>query len=183
MRKKIFSENKKGVSAMVSYVLLVVFLIIISGLVYQWLRTYIPKDSLECPDGSSLFIKEANFDSQDARLEITIKNNGRFNLAGYFIYMTNDPNQELPTIELSNYLDSDDLNPGFIFGNSILFEEGGSNLFLPGDEDTYFFDIPGQELGEPYSIEIIPTRFQEIKETTRFVSCGNARSNILVNIQ
>ena len=172
MRKRFF-ENKKGVSIMVSYILLVVFLIIISGIVYQWLKTYVPRQSLECPDGTSLFIKEAVFNPVGSQLTVTLKNNGRFNLTGYFIYATNSSDQELPIIDLSGYL-NEAQGSGIILGNSVLFFEGGSNLFSPGSEDTYLFDIPSS-IGEPYSIRIIPTRFQEVGGRSRFVSCGNAR--------
>ncbi len=165
MRKRFF-ENRKGVSIMVSYILLVVFLIIIGGIVYQWLKTYIPRQSLECPDGTSLFIKEAAFNLVGSQLTVTLKNNGRFNLAGYFIYATNNSDQELPTIDLSGYLNEAG-GPGIILGNSVLFFEGGNNLFLPDSEDTYLFDIP-VETGVPYSIRIIPTRFQEIEGKSRF---------------
>jgi len=180
MHKKRFFENKKGISIMVSYVLLVVFLIIISGLVYQWLRTYVPRESLECPDGSSIFIKEAAFNPLDSQLSVTVKNNGRFNLAGYFIYATNDSEQELPIIDLSSYL-NDTQGTGIILGNSVLFFAGESSLFSPGSEETYFFNIP-TSIGELYSIRIVPTRFQEFEGKTRFVSCSNARTDILVSI-
>lgn len=179
MRKRFF-ESRKGVSVMVSYILLVVFLIIISGIVYQWLKTYVPRQALECPDGTSLFIKEAAFDPVNSQLAITLRNNGRFDLAGYFVYATNSSDQELPTIDLSGYLNESE-GSGIILGNSVLFFEGGSNLFSPDSEDTYLFDIP-VSVGEPSSIRIIPTRFQEVEGKSRFVSCGDARVEILVSI-
>jgi cysteine-rich repeat protein len=172
MRKRGFFESRKGVSVMVGYVLLVVFLIIIGGIVYVWLKTYIPRQALECPDGISLFIKEASFDSDASQLILTLKNNGRFDVAGYFIHATNSSEQELATIDLSGYLN--ETQAGIIFENSVLFFEGGSNLFGPGFEDDYIFDIPA-EIGVPYSVRVIPTRFQEVEGKSRFASCSNAR--------
>jgi len=180
MPKRGFSEKKKGVSVMVGYMLLVVFLIIISGIVYQWIKTYVPKESLECPDGTSLYISSASFDPFSSKLIITIKNNGRFNVAGYFIHASNSSDQELPTIDLSSYLNKDD-GPGFVLGSSVSFFEAGNNLFPPGDETTHFFDIP-VSIGEPYSIKITPTRFQETNGKTRFVSCGDRSVEILVSV-
>jgi hypothetical protein len=143
-KRKGFFVGKKGISIMVSYVLLIVFVIIIGAIVYQWLKTYVPAQALECPDGVSLFIKDADFDSSDSQLIITLRNNGRFNLAGYFIHATNDSNQTLPTIDLSGYLDNTEGRPGRIHGNSVLFVEeiAENNLFTPGSEESYFFDIP-----------------------------------------
>jgi len=176
-KRKGFFVGKRGISVMVGYVLLIVFVIIIGGIVYQWLKTYIPAQALECPDGVSLFIKEATFDPSDSRLTVTLKNNGRFNLAGYFIHATNSSDQELPIIDLSGYLN--DASPGIKLGNSVLFIELGpsekSNLFEPGFENSYFFDIP-REMGEPNLIRIAPARFQDVDEKERFVSCSNARA-------
>lgn len=177
-KRKGFFAGKRGVSVMVSYVLLVVFVIIIGAIVYQWLKTYVPAQALECPDGVSLFIKDADFDPSDSQLIITLRNNGRFSLAGYFIHATNSSDQELPTIDLSGYL-NETQGPGIIFGNSVLFFEEGNNSFQPGSEKSYFFDIPSS-IGEPYFIRIIPTRFQEVDERERFVSCGDARVGQLV---
>jgi len=179
-RKASFMGKKKGISIMVSYVLLVVFVIIIGALVYQWLKTYVPAQALECPDGVSIFIKDADFNSSNSQLIIILRNNGRFNLAGYFIHATNSSNQELPTIDLSVYL-NDTLSQGMVFGNSVLFFEIGDNLFQPGSEKSYFFDIP-RSIGEPHLIRITPTRFQDVDERERFVSCGNGRTEQIVGV-
>lgn len=178
--KASFAGRKKGISVMVSYVLLIVFVIIIGGIVYQWLKTYVPAQALECPDGVSLFIKEASFDPSDSQLIITLRNNGRFSLAGYFIHATNSSDQELPTIDLSSYLNYTD-GPGKIHGNSVLFLAAAGNLFAPGAEKSYFFDIPSS-IGEPYFIRITPTRFQEVDERQRFVSCSDARAGQIVGV-
>ena len=171
-KRKGFFVGKKGISVMVSYVLLIVFVIIIGAIVYQWLKTYVPAQALECPDGVSLFIKDADFDPSDSQLIITLRNNGRFDLAGYFIHATNSSDQELPTIDLSGYL-NDTLGSGRIHGNSVLFIGAEGNLFTPGSEKSYFFDIPSS-IGEPHLIRITPTRFQDVDERQRFVSCSDA---------
>jgi len=173
-----FAGKKKGVSVMVGYVLLIVFVIIIGALVYQWLKTYVPGQAMECPDGVSLFIKDADFNSSNFQLIITLRNNGRFSLAGYFIHATNSSDQELPTIDLSGYL-NETKSPGIIFGNSVLFLAAGDNFFQPGSERSYFFDLPSS-IGEPYLIRVTPTRFQDVNEKQRFVSCSDARAGQLV---
>ena len=172
-RKEFFVGKKKGVSVMVGYVLLIVFVIIIGGIIYQWLKTYVPAQAINCPEGVSLFIKETTFNSTDSRLIVTLRNNGRFSLAGYFIHVTNSSDQELPIIDLSGYLN--ETSPGKIHGNSVVFILATGNLFQPGSENSYLFDIP-PEIGEPNLIRITPTRFQKVDEKDRFVSCSNARS-------
>jgi len=180
-KRKEFFVGKKGISVMIGYVLLVVFVLIIGALVYQWLKTYVPSQGLECPDGVSLFIKEAEFDDSTSQLTITLRNNGRFNLAAYFIHATNSSDQELPIIDLSGYLN--ETSSGMIVENSILFIEGmgdDPNLFAPDSERDYLFDIPSS-IGEPYIIRITPARYQEEDdERVRFVSCSNARAEQIV---
>ena len=170
-------ENKKGVSVLVGYVLLVVFAIIIGAGVYAWLKTYVPNDSLNCPDGTSAFIKDARFDSINSILDLRVRNNGRFDVAGYFIHASNSSTQKLQAIDLSPYLNEDD--QGVIFGNSVLHSVTGGNDLKPGDESHNTFSIPSS-IGNVYSIRIIPTRFQEEDNRNRFVSCGDARVEQIV---
>lgn len=180
-------KNKKGVSEMVGYVLLVVFAVIIGAIVFTWLKTYVPAEALNCPDGVSIFIDGATFDSSNSQLELTLKNNGRFDIAGYFIHATNSSAQELPTIDLSPYLNES--FGGKKFGNSVIIGQGENlsfgkegNLFKTGDMKSNTFDIP-PEIGELYSIRIVPTRFQEENKRQRFVSCSDAKVQQLIGEQ
>jgi len=106
-------------------------------------------------------------------LDLNLKNNGRFNLAGYFIHATNDSNQELATIDLSSKISEG----GIIFGSSILFAEGGSNLMAPNEEKGVIFNLDSQI----YLLEIIPIRFQEEGTKTKLVSCGESKTKETVN--
>ena len=164
--------KKKGVSIMVGYVLLVTCAIIISVLVYQWIKTYIPTEALECPDEVSIFIKEYTYDctSGSEKLTIILKNNGMFNTAGYFIHATNKTDQELATIDLSNYT-----KLGENKGGTVLFSQRGENSFEPNDEITNVFDLADSGIGQIYSIEVIPVRFHEADNKMRFVICGDSR--------
>jgi len=165
-------DQKKGVSVIIGYVLLIVFAMVISVGVYAWLKTYVPNEPLNCPDGVSLFVKDASFNSSTSLLNITARNNGRFDVAGYFIAATNNSSQKLPSIDLSNYLNED--SNGIKFGSSVLFSVTGSNSLKPGDEKTNSFTIP-LSVGNISTVRVIPTRFQEEENRERFVSCGDAR--------
>ena len=161
---------------MVGYVLLIVFAVVMGAIVFAWLKTYVPAEALNCPDGSSVFVNEATFDNSTSILNLSLRNNGRFDIAGYFIHISNSSGEELPTIDLSPYLNES--FSGKKFGNSVIFGQG-ENLFKTGDQKRNIFDIP-PEIGEPYSIRIIPTRFQEIDNRQRFVSCSDAKVQGLV---
>ena len=164
-------KHKKGVSVIIGYVLLVVFAIGIGAIVYQWLATFVPSESLTCTDGVSLFLEEATYDEATSELSLTIRNNGRFDIAGYFAYGSNVSGEEA-NIELFEFLVEDD-SDSIVFGNSILVA-GESNSFSPNEQIVDVFDIDS-ETGEISSVRLIPTRFQEVDEISRFLSCTNAR--------
>jgi hypothetical protein len=51
--------NKKGISVMIGYVLLVSAAIIMGAITYNWMKIYVPtNEDLKCPDGISIAISE-----------------------------------------------------------------------------------------------------------------------------
>lgn len=162
---------------MVGYVLLITLAIVMGVIAYNWMKTYIPKEITECQEGISIFVKDAVFDASDSKLTITLKNSGRFDTAGYLIYGANTPEQALPTIDLSIYLDEN--SEGKKLGNSVLLSLESGNSFKPNEEAISVFNIPS---GEIYSISITPTRFEEENNKEKFVNCVNARTEQSVAI-
>ena len=123
----------------------------------------IPKDDLNCPDGASLFVKDYACDGTE--LNITLKNNGKFNIGGYFIRATNESNAGLATRDLSAYIKTgeDALDPTGIKIN------GSDNSLVPNYDVNHRFDI--SHLNQIYSIEIIPLRWDDINRRRRVVTC------------
>lgn len=156
-------KNKKAISAMIGYVLLVAFAVVMGGLIYNWMKSYVPQDSLECPDSVSFFIND--LDCESSSLNITLRNNGRFNVAGYFIHGTNETGQ-VATIDLSQ-----NLVGGIKLGSTILFAQGNDNTMKPGEEKKSEFSL----VDEINFIEIIPVRFEIVENKKRIASCGNAK--------
>ena len=169
-------KNKKGVSEVVGYVLLVTFGIILAVVVYSYLRTYIPSEDISCPDGVSVFVQDYSCDANS--LNITLKNNGKFNVEGYFIHATSAPEQPLATIDLSNNFDKGLSDDGFNFTGVVYFHIDSSS-FAPNDEAFHVFNLDSGI----YSIEIIPARFQETENSLRFVSCGEARVREIITCE
>ncbi len=158
-------KKKKGVSAIVGYVLLISFGIVMGLIVFAYLKTYTPKDALACPEGTSIFLKTYN--CENGVLNITIKNNGRFNFSGYFIKGANSSTQEVATIDLSkNFTDQNKT-----LGNVVLFSLQNTNLMGPDIEMNGSFNL-NQNLS---MIEFIPIRFQGEGKNLKMVSCGNAK--------
>ena len=168
--RKITPRNKKGVSAIIGYVLLITFGIILSVIVYNYLKTYVPKDLIDCPDGSSIFVKD--YSCSDGILNLTLKNNGRFNLAGYYIHYSNNSDQEIATRNMAgNFKNTGSTNSTSISGAYILFDFMNENSMSAGKEFVHSFNYTQA----PAFIEITPVRFETYEEKIRFASCGNAR--------
>lgn len=164
---------KKGVSVMIGYVLLVAIAIIMGFVVYNWIKGYVPKDVFQCPDGVSIFVKEYVYDCIGNSLSLTLKNNGRFSIGGYFIHATNSSLQELATIDLTPYY----TGGGSVANGAIIFIIGGENPKKPNDYWIDNFDLTKSPAfpGTIDSIEIIPARYEKEEKKWEFASCGNAR--------
>ncbi|MEM1536071.1 MAG: hypothetical protein QXQ82_02720 [Candidatus Pacearchaeota archaeon] len=83
--KKLIIANKIGISELISYVLLTVMAIALASGVYFWIKSRIPVEQEECPEGLSMIIAECNLSGSE--LNITFKNNGNFNITGAFVYV------------------------------------------------------------------------------------------------
>jgi len=163
-------KNKKAVSIIIGYVLLVTIGIIMSVVVYNYLKTYIPRDNLSCPGGVSIKIK--NYSCSGGLLNLTLEDNGRFNYAGYFIKGAGNPTEEIATINLANYFigTTGSENAVGIKNGYIAFSREDDNFMKPGIQVTHIFAY-----SHPlYLIDITPIRYEEFNNKRRFVTCGDA---------
>lgn len=179
-------SRKKGISEMIGYVLLVSFIIVMSIIVYKWMETYIPRDIPECPDSVSMFIKEVKCDLSipaEPRLVLTLKNNGRFAIAGYFIHVTDAEDLDIATIDFASRIKEGGTSVG---EEGILFSASGQNDMTPSapfNEKINKFDIKQNSAytdnllqgKRVYAVEIIPTRYQEVDGKLRFTNCGGGK--------
>jgi FlaG/FlaF family flagellin (archaellin) len=172
----IIKRNKKAISVMIGYILLISFALVMAIIVYAYIKTYVPKDLASCPDDTSLFIKEAT--CNNGELNITLKNNGRFNIAGYFIRGTEDIDQDVATVDLVQMAKEGVENQNTYF-TSILFDITQENTLKPGDEKINVYNLTEYI----YSISIIPTRFQGEGNKKELVACGNSRVGEIIECQ
>jgi hypothetical protein len=172
MKKNLYNE-KRGISVMIGYVLLVGFIIIMSIMVYSWMKTYVPTEDMKCPQSVSLFITEKKCTAtvDGYKLNITLRNIGKFSIAGFFIKASNSTEERIATIDLANNLTAE--GAGVTLNNQTVLHNiaGSGNSMIPGAESTFIFDL-GSKI---CLIEIIPARYQEVNEITRFLSCGDSR--------
>lgn len=151
IKKKINKKNKKAVSLMLSYVLLIAIAVSLSIGVYSWLK-FIAKgteETEECPKDVSLEIQ--NYEclaNKEIRLEI--KNKGLFNISGIAVRGTDNKSQEA-------WFKLKDVSE---VGN---IEVGEAYIFLralrPNNSSTYKFSYEG--LTRLEKIEIQPVRVKK----------------------
>ena len=168
-------KSKKALSVIIGYVLLIIFTITISIIVYKWLKTYVPQDEINCPGGTSLLIESYSYNCSSNMLTLNIVNNGKFDVGGYFIYGTDSPEKELATIDLSKAnTDNNSIIPttGIKFGGIV---SEAKNSLEPNGRETEIYNLTTISLGQIYSIEIVPIRWQTEKRRMLLVSCKNSK--------
>lgn len=91
MKKNLFQlKQKKGVSIMVSYVLLIALAISLSIGVFFYLKLYLPSESPNCPDDISITIDEIKCSRNTLTsyvVDITLTNRGLFTIDSAYIKM------------------------------------------------------------------------------------------------
>ena len=79
------SKDKSGLSNVVAYVMLISITVALSVMVYGWLRFYVTSPEIEaCSDGVNIIIRSYEC-FVGSRLNITLKNKGRFTVDGYVL--------------------------------------------------------------------------------------------------
>jgi hypothetical protein len=159
--------NKKAVSLIISYVLLISIGLSIAGLVYGWLRFYVDiGEGVKCPDGVYLAIMSAPYSDGDLEtgeslsLNLTLENRGRYNIEGYVIKISNNSNAKLGTFFIY------DLRDGLGLGQD-------TTTFLPplypGNISTHQFNTTHlQQHKNVCFIEVQPY----IKENNQRIPCS-----------
>jgi len=159
---EIFFENKKAVSPMIAYILLIVLVLAMSPIVYSWLKSYVSQGSVpECPDDVAVLVKTYSCDSD--KLEIELLNNGFFSIDGISIKATTSVSQDLATQDLSEKIEGGESYDEQL-GIVLLSLEPGKELELK------FEDIP-----TIFEIEITPAKYVKVENKEKLAYCDNAR--------
>ena len=81
--RNLLQQNRKGVSLMIGYVLLIIIAVGISIAVFTYLKLYLPKEEPKCQEDIVLSIDEVI--CENGEVEISISNRGLFSVNGAFI--------------------------------------------------------------------------------------------------
>jgi len=140
--------DKKALSEIVSYALLILIAFVIGTAIFMWMRHWVvtPPEDEECPDGVAIVIRNAVCNDADDKITLTIANQGRFDISGFVLKGSNDPN--LPA---AMKLSLKDAPPKLTEIGEIKQIDGGGVLGI-GEENSYTF---GYDLLSPVSLNKI----------------------------
>lgn len=183
-------KNKKAVSEIVSYTLLIVIAIGVSSLVYYFLQLQTPKEKTECKDGISLgidYVKCEIKPNQDRNLTLTLLNNGRFKVDAAYVrvgvegqgqsvrYWINDPEKDadgvpIPEADLKSGAQKTRDDMFYLSSTSSSANTGlAPGLISIAREHKIFGEVPSST---NYILEIEPAILSE--QTGRLAACENA---------
>jgi len=96
--------NKRGISNLVAYVLLITITISLSVFVYGWLKTYVGGEEVEtCPSNVNIVISSYECVSNvSGNLSVRLRNKGLFNVDGYVLRVHDRPDAEFGFYVLDN---------------------------------------------------------------------------------
>ncbi len=152
-KRKPLQSNKKGISELVSYVLLIAIALGLSVLVYQYIKTYVPKDSPECQEDIHLRIKE--YTCKGDKIFLTYTNTGLFNIDAAYVRITKEGEKIIKQIN----------------DNANLYFSTGTSKLAP-QKDTLPIKYDGNEdFSGDYILEVQPAI---LDEKGNLVACNKA---------
>ncbi|MBS3081988.1 hypothetical protein J4416_03610 [Candidatus Pacearchaeota archaeon] len=138
MENNLLRSNKKGVSLMIGYVLLISIAVALSAAVFFYLKLYLPSEKPECYQDINLVLDSASCEivSDKSIVRVNITNKGFFNVSGVYIKIgnsdrifrtiINDPEDGFINSECS--ITSASLAPGEKFCKSLSYESISTGL-------------------------------------------------------
>lgn len=112
-------RNKKALSEIVGYTLLIIIALAMAGSIYAFLKVYVPKAQPQCPEDINLVVQDYNCSASVLSLQIT--NRGLFNVDAAYIRLGKSESKIRPQINANSVLfikstpPYSGLNPGEIF--------------------------------------------------------------------
>ncbi len=137
MRTLLYSNNKRGISTIIAYVLLISITLSLSVMVFNWLKLYTNPDEIsECPDGVSISITNYNCQESTNNFLYTLKNTGRFTIKSVQTKINNQTNATFGMYDRSVYYTkkSDDLLLDLTFDDKYIVggEDYGTSWIMDG---------------------------------------------------
>lgn len=94
-------SDKRAVSEIVAYVLIIVISLSLAVGVFSWMKLYIKEPAKECSEDVSLVIYDYVCNSSTKIINITLENRGLFKIDGFFIHASNKTDATEATMKLN----------------------------------------------------------------------------------
>jgi FlaG/FlaF family flagellin (archaellin) len=78
-------RNKRGVSEVIGYVLLIVLVLGMSAAVYTFLKLYVPKEKPECQSDVNIIVDSYYYNAAQSILEVNVSNKGLFTVDAVYV--------------------------------------------------------------------------------------------------
>ena len=154
--------NKRALSEVVGYVLLVAMAIALSAVVYYFINSYLPKQTSNCPDGVSIIINDYKCDNINNLLNLTMQNKGLFDIDGFILKASNDSNMPAKTLDYIN-------SSGGTSSGIVYFDKNFDLVMKPNEKYNQTFNY--SEHGMINKIQIIPFKLYKGES----LICGKAQ--------
>lgn len=164
--------QKKGVSEVVSYAMLILIAVILAIMVFAYLKLYIPKEKPECKEGIDLMIE--NFGctiglsnpSQD-KINITLQNRGRFTVDKVYIRIGKQGRQFKEDVNTTSTK-----NPHPLFTGIKEGLEPMNSYFLGLVTPNYINSERADSNKKDYVLEIQPAYYTKGKDIESLALCS-----------
>lgn len=111
-------RNKKGVSEIISYTILIIIALGAAALVYGVFKLYVPKDKPQCSEDITLIIEDVKC-LANKQLNITFVNKGNFNITAAYIRIGRPTEKTRFWINRDIWTDDSHRNSSFFFAAPI----------------------------------------------------------------
>lgn len=142
------SRNKRGVSIVVSYVLLVVLSLSVAVWVYGWLRGNVGViETAECPE--DVVVQISNYNYSGDILNLTISNKGLFNIERFRIRVNDDREVDFGVYTV-NWTGTN-----ISFGEEVQVNNINDSVYYSESDQSTPRCIDGNNCLSPVSLEIV----------------------------
>ncbi len=149
-------KNKKAVSEIIGYVMLISISLTLASLVFVWLKGYLPSNEgeIQCEENTAIIITDYNYSYSQNFLNITISNKGLFDVDGYILRVSNESLRDVGIYTLNRS------------GIPLQVGETYYDVYTSFETDEV---LPKEITGRLYLIEIQPL----IKKSGKFRYCND----------
>jgi FlaG/FlaF family flagellin (archaellin) len=149
-------RNKKAVSLVLSYALLILIAFSLAAGVYIWIENQVPEEIEACPDGVSVIIRDSECYTSPQNITVVVANKGRFDIHGLIVRAKDNPDSGFISLTEND----NKLTPiGAV--NQVVDSLGNDDPLEPDEEDNYEFTYQNILTSAPIEIQVGAGRLQD----------------------